>query len=164
MLKRFYTLFISIVLLLITFISSASVPKDAFMHFPIHSKYSISSNYGNRYLKNNHFHNGIDIPKTVGTPVYPLSTGVISQIGFSKSYGNYIVITYDNGYKSLYGHMSYKYPFAKGAYVNHTDIIGYVGPKYLSDGKLNGFTTGPHLHFSLYKDGKHIDPLSIKYD
>lgn len=163
MLKKFYILFISFVLFLTLLVSSANISSDCCIYFPIHSSYNISSEYGNRYLKNNHFHNGIDIPKTVGTPVYPISTGVVSQTGFSKSYGNYIIITYDNGYKSLYGHMSGEYPFSKGSSVTSNDIVAYVGPKYLSDGTLNGFTTGPHLHFTLYKDGKHYNPLSITY-
>lgn len=40
-------------------------------------------------------------------------------------------------------------------------IIGKVGPKYLENGMLNGFTTGPHLHFCIYKDGKTLDPISL---
>ena len=109
-------------------------------------------------------HNGIDIPGIVGTPVYAISSGVISQIGFSSSYGNYIIITYSNGYKSLYGHMSGNYPIPVGSSVNSSDIVAYVGPKYLSNGKLNGFTTGPHLHFTLYKNNKLIDPLTVSFE
>lgn len=132
--------------------------------FPIHSSYNISSYYGYRILGNSHFHNGIDIPATVGTPIYPISSGVISQIGFSSSYGNYLVITYSNGYKTLYGHMSGNYPYSIGKYVSSSDIVAYVGPKYLADGTLNGFTTGPHLHFTVYKDGSIINPLSISFE
>lgn len=163
MLKKYYYIFISIILLLTLFISSANNYSNSAMYFPIHSDYTISSTYGNRYLSTNHFHNGIDIPKTVGTPIYPISTGVISFTGFSSSYGNHIIITYDNGYKTLYGHTSGEYPLAIGSYVTPNDIVAFVGPKYLSNGKLNGFTTGPHLHFTVYKDNKHIDPLSITY-
>lgn len=131
--------------------------------FPIHSSYYISSLFGYRDLGTKHFHNGIDIPKAVGTPVYPISYGVISQIGFSSSYGHYIIITYSNGYKTLYGHMSGNYPFSIGHSVNSSDIVAYVGPKYLSNGKLNGFTTGPHLHFTVYKNNKLVDPLTISF-
>lgn len=100
----------------------------------------------------------------IHNPVYALSNGTISYIGFSTSYGNTIIVSYYNGYKSLYGHMSCSYPFSVGDSVYSSDIIGYVGPKYLSDDKLNGFTTGPHLHFTLYYKDKIIDPLSIKYN
>lgn len=42
--------------------------------------------------------------------------------------------------------------------------IGYVGPKYLSDGKLNGYTTGPHLHFTIFlQNGKTTNPLEFSY-
>lgn len=133
------------------------------LSFPIHNNYSFSSSYGYRNLGKYHFHNGVDIPKAVGTPVYALSSGTISYIGFSSSYGNNVIVSYYNGYKSLYGHMSGNYPFNIGDSVCSSDIIGYIGPKYLSDRKLNGFTTGPHLHFTLYYKGKVINPLSIKY-
>lgn len=132
--------------------------------FPIHSNYSISSGYGYRTLGSSHLHNGIDIPCVVGTPVYAISSGVISQIGFSSSYGHYIIITYSNGYKTLYGHMSGLYPFSVGDYVSSSDMVAYVGPKYLSDGKLNGFTTGPHLHFTVYKDNKLVDPTNVNFE
>ena len=131
--------------------------------FPIHTSYTISSNYGYRVLGSSHFHNGIDIPCIVGTPVYAISSGVVSQIGFSSSYGHYIIITYTNGYKTLYGHMSGSYPFSVGYSVSSSDIVAYVGPKYLPNGKLNGFTTGPHLHFSLYYNNKNINPMSAEY-
>lgn len=133
------------------------------LSFPVRSNYSFSSLYGYRDLGNYHFHNGVDIPLAVGTPIYALSGGTLSYLGFSSSYGNTIVISYYSGYKSLYGHMSGDYPFCVGDSVSASSIIGYVGPRYLSDGSLNGFTTGPHLHFTLYYKDKVIDPLSVKY-
>ncbi len=163
MLKKYFISFFSVIISLVLFLSNSLVKEDLSITFPIHSKYYISSNYGYRTLGSHHFHNGIDIPAVVGTSIYPISSGVISQTGFSSSYGNYIIINYTNGYKTLYGHTSGIYPHNIGESVNSSDIIGYVGPKYLSNGKLNGFTTGPHLHFTLYKDRKHINPLSIKY-
>ena len=78
-------------------------------------------------------------------------------------YGNCVIITYYNGYKSLYGHISSNFVVNVGQSVSSNDIVAYVGPKYLSSGKLNGFTTGPHLHFTLYYNNKLINPLSIKY-
>ena len=162
MLKKLYICFIGLVLSFVILIFSLSNSSDLLI-FPIHSSYTISSYYGYRTLGSTHMHNGIDIPSSVGTSVYPVSSGVISYIGFSSSYGHYIVITYTNGYKSLYGHMSGDYPFYIGDYVTSSDIVAYVGPKYLSDGSLNGFTTGPHLHFTLYKSNTLINPLSINF-
>ena len=146
MLKKyliFLLLFLSTIISLFSFGTNSSSLK-----FPVHQKsYSISSYYEYRYLDSYHFHNGIDIPSIVGTPIY----------------GNCVIITYHNGYKSLYGHISSNFLVNVGDYVTTNDIVAYVGPKYLENGKLNGNTTGPHLHFTLYKNGKLINPLSIKY-
>lgn len=163
MIKKYLVCFFTIILSLLILLKS-SFNTSGPMIFPIHSSYSISSYFGYRTLGTKHMHNGIDIPKAIGTPVYPIYSGVISHIGFSSSYGHYIIISYTNGYKSLYGHMSGDYPLSIGSSVNSSNIIGYVGPKYLSNGKLNGFTTGPHLHFTLYKNNKLIDPLSISFE
>lgn len=163
MLKKYYICFLAIILSFVVLLFSYS-DNSGNLVFPIHSSYYISSSFGYRTLGSTHMHNGIDIPSTVGTPVYPISSGVISYIGFSSSYGHHIIITYSNGYKTLYGHMSADYPLSVGSSVNSSDIVAYVGPKYLSDGKLNGFTTGPHLHFTLYKNNKLIDPLSVSFE
>ena len=110
-----------------------------------------------------HFHNGIDIALVEGTKLYAMADGVITFIGYSEGYGNNIIITYTNGYKSMYGHISSDFLVKKGQTVSQGELVAYVGPKYLKSGKLNGMTTGPHLHFTLYKNNKHINPLSIKY-
>lgn len=130
------TFFLSII-----FFSSNSTNIDSTLSFPIRSKYYISSTYGYRTLGTYHFHNGIDVAKPPGTPVYSLSNGVINHIGFSSSYGHYITITYTNGYKSLYGHMSGIYPFSIGDFVTANDIVAYIGPTRLKSGIRNGFTT-----------------------
>lgn len=162
MIKKYIITFISFILSMFIFLFSSSYTSNSLV-FPIHYSYYISSTYGYRTLGTKHMHNGIDIPKAAGTPVYPISSGVISHIDFSPSYGHYIIITYENGYKSLYGHLSGNYPYSVGSSVNTSNIIGYIGPKYLSNGKLNGFTTGPHLHFTLYKNNKLIDPESVVF-
>ena len=162
MIKKYFICFLAVVLSFVILLFSSG--NSSSLVFPIHSSYYISSTFGYRTLGSRHMHNGIDIPSIVGTPVYPISSGVISYIGFSSSYGHHIIITYSNGYKTLYGHMSGNYPFSVGSSVNSSNIVGYVGPKYLSNGKLNGFTTGPHLHFTLYKNNKLIDPLSASFE
>ena len=106
MLKKYI---ISFCVFIFSFIIMFTNHDSTDISFPIHSSYYISSDYGYRNLGNVHFHNGIDIPKPIGTPVYPISNGVISKIDFSSSYGNYMIITYSNGYKTLYGHLSNNY-------------------------------------------------------
>jgi len=157
--------FISLLIFLSTIISLFSFGSSSdLLYFPVHKKsYSISSYYEYRTLGTYHFHNGIDIPLVVGTPLYPISYGTVSYIGYNGGYGNCIIITYSNGYKSLYGHISSDFLVKVGENVTPNDIVAYVGPKHLSNGKLNGFTTGPHLHFTLYKNGKLVNPLKQKY-
>jgi len=150
MLKKyliFLLLFLSTILSLFSFGSSSSL-----LQFPVHKKsYYISSYYAYRTLGTYHFHNSIDIPLVPNTPLYPISYGTVSFIGYNGGYGNCIIITYSNGYKSLYGHISSDFLVKVGDAVSPNDIVAYVGPKYLKNGKLNGFTTGPHLHYTLYK-------------
>lgn len=134
------------------------------LSFPIKGKYYISSPYGYRNLFGYRFHNGIDIPKPEGTPVYPISSGTVSHAGFSTTCGDMIVISYYNNYKSLYCHMNGSHPFNVGDSVTTSDVVGYVGPKTFKNKQRNGYTTGPHLHFTLYYKGKTIDPSSITYE
>ncbi len=160
MIKKLYILFT----ILISFILIFSSETDSSIYFPTKKKnYTISSYYGYRTLNYYHFHNGIDIPLVRGTPLYPISHGTVTFVGYIKGYGNSIIITYSNGYKTLYGHIDEKFISSVGDTVTPNTVVAYVGPKYLSNGKLNGMTTGPHLHYTLYKNGKHINPLNIKY-
>lgn len=162
MLKKYlfiFTIFLSFIAL---FFGSSTV--DNSLYFPIkNKKYYISSYFEYRTLGSYHFHNGIDIPLVEGTPLYALSDGVVSSACFISGYGHSVIITYNNGYKSLYGHCSPKYIVSVGQSVKAKQKVAYVGPKYLPSGKLNGFTTGQHLHFTLYYNNKLINPLSVKY-
>lgn len=138
--------------------------SDNNLYFPIKKeKYYISSYYDYRTLGTYHFHNGIDIPLIEGTSLYALSDGVISYVGYLSGYGHCVIIKYNNGYKSLYGHCSPNYIVSTGQSVKAKQKVAYVGPKYLPNGKLNGFTTGQHLHFTLYYNNKIINPLSVNY-
>ena len=126
---------------------------------------SISSRFGNRILfgKNN-FHTGTDFPVPRGSKVYATANGTVKSCGFVKGYGICITILHPNNYISLYAHLdenvnSFVYV---GKNVTQGEIIANVGPKYLSNGILNGNTTGPHLHFTVYNEKKQlIDPLSL---
>ena len=103
----------------------------------------VSSPYGYRILYGtNNFHDGIDFLAPQGSEV--------------KSYT--IIINHENGLKSLYGHLSEQFIVHNGQYVNANQIIGYVGPKILSNGISNGNTTGPHLHFTIFENDQTINP------
>jgi len=115
--------------------------------WPTNMGYTISSYYGYRLavFGEGNFHSGIDIAGTgYGSPVYASNNGTIEilrDLG-NTSYGRYIMINHNNGYYSLYAHMSYfKEGLSVGSTVSRGDIIGYVGS--------SGWSTGPHLHYEI---------------
>lgn len=98
------------------------------------------------------FHTGIDLAAPKGTPIKSTLDGTVSVIGISRIYGNYVIISHGNGYQSMYGHMQ-SVNVKRGASVYQGTVIGAVGN--------TGRSTGPHVHFSLYKNGTLINPLSV---
>ena len=117
---------------------------------------TITSNYGNRRNPFNRsqwqFHTGIDIRGRTGTPVRAAMAGRVSSVGFDRVYGNYVIINHHSGYRTLYGHLSV-IRTRTGAYVGQGERIGDVGN--------TGQSTGPHLHFTIYKNGVTINPRSM---
>lgn len=98
------------------------------------------------------YHPGIDLAISQGTPIYAALPGKVVVAGWSNVYGNYAIIDHGNGYQTLYGHM-YKRICTLNQEVNSNTKIGLVG--------TTGYSTGPHLHFGVYKNGKVVDPLTL---
>lgn len=98
------------------------------------------------------FHTGIDLAAPIGTRIKATLDGTVATTGYSAVYGNYAIISHDDGYQSLYGHMS-RIAVKRGQSVTQGSIIGYVGN--------TGYSTGSHVHFSVYKKGKMVDPLTL---
>ena len=98
------------------------------------------------------FHSGIDLAAPTGTAVKATLDGKIAETGFNRIFGNYVIITHDRGYQSLYGHLSAIY-VKRGQYVTQGAAVGAVGN--------TGYSTGPHLHLSIYKNGSLINPFSV---
>jgi len=98
------------------------------------------------------FHTGIDIGAPMGTPVRAAMAGRVSTAGWNDVFGNHVVITHHAGYRTLYGHMSV-IRVKTGAYVGTGERIGDVGS--------TGRSTGPHLHFTVYKNGVTVNPRSL---
>ena len=123
---------------------------------PLHARYWLSSNYGWRNSPFNagsrSFHGGIDMAVAQGTPIYAALDGTVTAVGYNATYGNYVIITHHSGYKTLYGHMKAT-ACRKGNFVYTNTVIGYVGS--------TGMSTGPHLHFTVYKNGKTINPMTV---
>lgn len=121
----------------------------------------ISSYYGFRLLYGSpNFHNGVDFLAPQGSNIYAADSGIVEYANFmSDGSGNTIAIFHNNGLETLYCHTDETFIVNVGDYVEKGQVIGYVGPQYLSNGIMNGNTTGPHLHFMVVKDGSTVNPL-----
>ncbi|MCL2599747.1 MAG: M23 family metallopeptidase [Treponema sp.] len=98
------------------------------------------------------FHNGIDIAARMGTPIRASMAGRVSAVGFDNVLGNFIIITHPRGYRTLYAHLS-RVRVRQGAYVGSGQHIGDVGS--------TGRSTGPHLHFTVFRHGTIINPRTV---
>jgi murein DD-endopeptidase MepM/ murein hydrolase activator NlpD len=115
----------------------------------------ITSPYGYRrspFTGARQFHSGLDIGSPMGTPIRAAMSGRVSAVGRDDSFGNYVVISHHSGYRTLYAHMSVV-RIKSGAYVGTGQRIGDVGS--------TGLSTGPHLHFTVYKNGVTVNPRSL---
>ena len=122
---------------------------------PIKANFRWSSPYGWRadpFTGVQSFHTGTDMACPEGTPILAAMSGKIAEVGNNRTYGNYIIINHTNGYQTVYAHMS-KTIAKKGQWVSQGTKIGLVGS--------TGYSTGPHLHFMVYKNGNRIDPMTV---
>lgn len=122
-----------------------NVGSTASWGWPTNPGYTFSSYYGYRLavFGEGNFHSGIDIAGTgYGSNVYAANNGVIETMTYTYSYGNYIIINHNNGYYTVYAHMSGFAPgISVGSTVSRGQTIGYVGS--------SGWATGPHLHYEI---------------
>jgi len=115
----------------------------------------ISSPYGYRiapFAGVRMFHTGVDIAAPMGSPIKAAMAGRVTQVGNDESWGNFVVISHHSGYRTFYAHMSVV-RVKEGAYVETGGRIGDVGS--------TGLSTGPHVHFTVYKNGVTVNPLSL---
>ncbi|MBU5594468.1 M23 family metallopeptidase [Amphibacillus sp. MSJ-3] len=110
----------------------------------------ISSNYGPRWGSR---HKGIDIARPSNRKILAADNGTVEAVSYNENgYGNYIIINHNNGYKTLYGHLS-STSVSVGQTVPQGTKIGVMG--------TTGRSTGIHLHFEVIKNGANIDPLDV---
>ncbi|MBC3901701.1 peptidoglycan DD-metalloendopeptidase family protein, partial [Acetobacterium malicum] len=98
------------------------------------------------------YHGGIDIGVAEGTPVGAAGAGTVTQAGWNDGYGLSVTLDHGNGLETLYGHLS-EVLVSVGEVVSQLQLIGLSGN--------TGNSTGPHLHFGVYKDGEAVDPSAI---
>jgi len=97
-------------------------------------------------------HAGIDFGAAWGAPIHAVSDGTVSFAGWHGGHGEYVRLDHGGGIGTGYGHMS-RIAVSPGSHVVRGQVIGYVGS--------TGLSTGPHLHYELYRGGQVVDPSSI---
>ncbi len=122
---------------------------------PIRARWYRSSRFGWRespFTGARSYHSGVDMACPMGTLIYAALPGKVTSTGYNATYGNYVIIAHHSGYKTLYGHMS-AILCHSGQYVTQDSRIGKVGS--------TGLSTGPHLHFTVFKNGKQVNPENL---
>jgi len=100
-------------------------------------------------------HLGIDYAAPAGTPVWASASGRVVEVGMKRGSGNTVVLAHANGLSTRYYHLSrYARGLRVGQAVKQKDVIGFVG--------ATGLATGPHLHFSVTKNGAFVDPSKLQ--
>ena len=117
----------------------------------------MTSGYGMRrhpILGFTRMHAGIDFAAAYGSPIYAATDGVVAFAGRHGGHGNYVKLSHGGGLATGYAHMSRiaAYP---GQRVRRGQVIGYVGS--------SGLSTGPHLHYELYRNGHTVNPSSVSF-
>lgn len=108
----------------------------------------ISSTMGSRWGR---YHYGIDIARPSNYTIKASDNGVVKTAGRHATYGNYIVVNHNNGYETLYAHLS-KIDVSVGQVVGQGSALGVMGS--------TGRSTGTHLHFEIHKNGSEVNPLA----
>lgn len=136
----------------------ADVGSTTSWGWPTDSGWTLSSGYAWRtspITGVRELHGGLDISGTgYGSNVYATNNGKVITAEYHYSYGNYVVINHNNGYYTLYAHMS-KLNVSVGDVVARGDVIGYVG--------MTGAATGPHVHYEIWVGCEYcrINPMSM---
>jgi murein DD-endopeptidase MepM/ murein hydrolase activator NlpD len=120
---------------------------------PLTVRSEITSSFGYRGNPfggySSEFHNGLDLAARLGTPIYNTAPGWVEEAGWNRIFGLMVLIDHNNGYRTLYGHMS-ELGVEAGQQLDYGSFIGRVGS--------TGRSTGPHLHYSVFRYGVAVDP------
>ena len=115
----------------------------------------LTSNYGNRrdpITKGPDFHPGLDISADYGQPVLATGDATVNAAAPNGAYGNMVVLDHGYGIVTKYGHLS-RFAVSGGQRVKRGDVIGYVGS--------TGRSTGSHLHYEIWMNGRLTDPMTL---
>ncbi len=99
------------------------------------------------------FHTGVDLVASTGTPIKPIMKGKVRATNYDLfGYGNHVIVLHDEGYESLYAHLS-KVEVTPGDEITNETKIGEVGS--------TGLSTGPHLHLEVRQNGQLLNPADL---
>ena len=135
---------------------NGSSSKKFLMRKPVRGA-RFSSSYGFRMhpiLKVRKMHKGIDWAAPTGTPILAAGNGIVEEVKYNGGYGRYVRIRHANSHKTAYAHMHrWAKGLKKGLKVRQGQVIGYVGS--------TGRSSGPHLHFEVLVNNRHVNPMKI---
>ncbi len=117
----------------------------------------LTSGYGWRISPIFHkpeFHKGIDLAIPVGTPVRTIADGRVVYAGWGTGYGKYVKVVHPDGFATIYSHLS-QFEVHVGEHVKQGEVVARSGN--------TGWSTGPHLYFQFFVDGKPVNPLTIAH-
>jgi murein DD-endopeptidase MepM/ murein hydrolase activator NlpD len=126
------------------------------MIYPVNNR-RVTSNYGwredpvNPVAGHMTFHRAVDLAGRMGDPVKAALKGTVLHVDNNRNLGNFIILKHGE-YQTLYAHLS-AVSVRKGQEVSQGQVIGKVGE--------TGYTTGPHLHFEVFRNGNRVNPLEI---
>lgn len=124
------------------------------MGLPVHGR--LTSGFGRRFhpiLGYVRFHDGMDLAAAAGTPIVAAADGRVVTAGWHGGYGELVQIAHSAGLETSYGHMS-RIAASVGQVVRKGEVIGWVGS--------TGLSTGPHVHFEVTRNGRPVNPATVK--
>ncbi len=122
---------------------------------PIRGEFHVSSGFG---MRNDPFtgmlarHEGLDFTAATGTPIIAAASGVVTRSGWEESYGNIVEIEHAEGFMTRYAHLSKRF-------VNEGQAV--VRGQRIADVGSTGRSTGPHLHYEIFRHGRVINPVHV---
>lgn len=139
------------------FDDKAKTLRKAFLKAPVEfsrvsSRYNLKRRiryYGNRIRP----HRGTDYAAAVGTPILATANGTVTKSSYTRGNGNYVKIRHNATYSTQYLHMK-KRNVKKGQFVKQGEVIGWIG--------MTGNTSGPHVCYRFWKNGREVDPYKQK--
>lgn len=130
-----------------------SLPGSGLFSYPIHGR--LTSPFGMRRHPIHRvvsFHSGIDLAAPNGTPIMASDNGRVIFNGWYGGYGKVVILDHGMSYSTLYAHLS-STAVSRGANIQKGEVIGYEG--------RTGYSTGPHLHFEVRRNGVPQNPLKF---